>query len=182
MNAPEEAARLLTGVGSRLAHSGAVARQAAGANQLAGSAWCTAVLDAAWLHDVGYAPELVLSGFHPLDGARWLRDQGWPAEVCSLVAWHTQAEVEARLRGLDGELASEFAMPPRKARAVLAWADLTSSPMGKACTPLDRLDEILVRYPSGTVVHEATLAASEALLADAAWVASCLATLSAGQR
>ena len=179
MNAPEEAARLLTGVGSRLAHSEAVARQAAGANQLAGSAWCTAVLDAAWLHDIGYAPELVLTGFHPLDGARWLRDQHWPAEVCSLVAWHNHAGTEARLRGLDAELASEFVMPPRKARAVLTWADLTSSPMGKACTPLDRLDEILARYPSGTVVHEATLAESEALLADAAWVASRLATLSA---
>jgi len=23
---------------------------------------------AAWLHDIGYAPDLVVSGFHPLDG------------------------------------------------------------------------------------------------------------------
>ena len=28
---------------------------------------------AAWLHDIGYAPELVDTGFHPLDGARYLR-------------------------------------------------------------------------------------------------------------
>lgn len=28
---------------------------------------------AAWLRDIGYAPEVVDTGFHPLDGARWLR-------------------------------------------------------------------------------------------------------------
>ena len=31
---------------------------------------------AAWLHDIGYAPELVETGFHPLDGARYLRREG----------------------------------------------------------------------------------------------------------
>ena len=31
---------------------------------------------AAWLHDIGYAPELVETGFHPLDGARYLRRVG----------------------------------------------------------------------------------------------------------
>ena len=30
------------------------------------------LMAAAWLHDVGYAPELVETGFHPLDGARFL--------------------------------------------------------------------------------------------------------------
>ena len=29
---------------------------------------------AAWLHDIGYSPELADTGFHPLDGARYLRD------------------------------------------------------------------------------------------------------------
>jgi hypothetical protein len=31
---------------------------------------------AAWLHDIGYAPGLAETGFHPLDGARYLRRQG----------------------------------------------------------------------------------------------------------
>ena len=30
---------------------------------------------AAWLHDVGYAPSLVETGLHALDGARFLRDR-----------------------------------------------------------------------------------------------------------
>ena len=29
---------------------------------------------AAWLHDIGYAPALSLTGLHALDGARYLRD------------------------------------------------------------------------------------------------------------
>ena len=28
---------------------------------------------AAWLHDIGYSPALAATGFHPLDGARYLR-------------------------------------------------------------------------------------------------------------
>jgi len=41
---------------------------------------------AAWLHDIGYAPELAETGFHPLDGARYLRRVGVdgfePATYC----------------------------------------------------------------------------------------------------
>jgi len=55
-----------------------------------------AVRSAAWLHDVGYAPALVQSGFHPIDGARFLRSQQTPELVVSLVAHHTGAEFEAR--------------------------------------------------------------------------------------
>jgi HD superfamily phosphodiesterase len=32
------------------------------------------VTAAAWLHDIGYAPAVHGCGFHPLDGARFLRD------------------------------------------------------------------------------------------------------------
>ncbi len=31
-----------------------------------------ALVAAAWLHDVGYAPGVTDTGFHPLDGARYL--------------------------------------------------------------------------------------------------------------
>ena len=41
---------------------------------------------AAWLHDVGYAPALAITGFHPLDGARWLRAQSFNERVTALVA------------------------------------------------------------------------------------------------
>jgi putative nucleotidyltransferase with HDIG domain len=63
---------------------------------------------AAWLHDIGYAPDLVVSGFHPLDGARFLRRTGLDERVVSLVAHHSYARIEAEVRGLGAELALEF--------------------------------------------------------------------------
>jgi hypothetical protein len=36
---------------------------------------------AAWVHDIGYAPELLATGFHPLDGARYLTGLGVPERV-----------------------------------------------------------------------------------------------------
>ena len=84
----------------RLNHSAAVAAEIDRVAYLVEPEWRSAVKDAAWLHDVGYSPELALTGFHPLDGARWLRDHDWPTETCRLVAWHTEPLQEARLHGL----------------------------------------------------------------------------------
>jgi HD superfamily phosphodiesterase len=57
------------------------------------------VLVAAWLHDIGYSPTAVDTGFHPLDGARYLSAHGWPARICSLVAHHSAAVLMASERG-----------------------------------------------------------------------------------
>ena len=75
MTARQEAARLLVDVGTRFAHSEAVASQAAVAGRLLDRSWRSALVDAAWLYDIGYAPALRRIGLHPLDGARWLRAQ-----------------------------------------------------------------------------------------------------------
>ena len=66
------------------------------------------LVSAAWLHDVGYASEVAQTGFHPLDGARFLREDGWDESVVGLVAHHSFAVVEARLRGLEDALVTEF--------------------------------------------------------------------------
>lgn len=161
------AVEVLSGVGTRLEHSRGVARQAVLVASALDSPWRAALVDAAWLHDVGYCPSVATTGFHPLDGARWLRSRGWPPEVCRLVAWHTRAGTEAELRHLAVELAGEFPPPPDDAQAALTWADLTSSPQGHACTAADRLAEILGRYPPESVVHRATSANLDDLLLDA---------------
>ncbi len=62
----------------------------------------------AWLHDLGYAPEVVVTGLHALDGGRWLRDHGWPFRIAALVAHHSCALFEAEERGLSAELSMEF--------------------------------------------------------------------------
>jgi putative nucleotidyltransferase with HDIG domain len=49
------------------------------------------LVSAAWLHDIGYAPGVVETGFHPLDGARYLVGLGAPERVVNLVARHSNA-------------------------------------------------------------------------------------------
>lgn len=171
---PEQTATcVLAGTGTRLEHSRRVAAQAHGALPLVDPEWQTALGDAAWLHDVGYSPAVSVIGFHPLDGARWLRQEGWSDQVTRLVAWHTRAEKEAELRGLP-RYDEEFARPPAFVVAVLTWADLTSSPDGVVCKPDKRLQRILETHPAGSLVHEATLATWTVLMEDVAAVRAAL--------
>ncbi len=151
VEAQDLAEQLLAGVGTRFAHSAAVAAQAHRAAPLLPPPWRDALVDAAWLHDIGYAPQLAQAKFHPLDGARWLRTSGWNEHVCRLVAGHSRALIEAGLRGLDEELAGEFEPAPELPAAALTWADLTSSPGGERCSFEVRLADILDRYSHGPV-------------------------------
>ena len=82
---------------------------------------------AAWLHDIGYAPGLVQTGFHPLDGARFLRRAGADGQVVSLVAYHSCARVEADVRGLGVELAAEFTPGGPLLADALLYCDMTTA-------------------------------------------------------
>jgi hypothetical protein len=106
---------------------------------------------AAWLHDVGYAPELVVTGLHALDGAWFLRAAGWPRRVYELVAHHSCAMLEAELRGLARELA-EFTNEATPVRDALWYCDMTTGPTGERVTVEQRLAEIAERYGPGDVV------------------------------
>jgi hypothetical protein len=121
---------------------------------------------AAWLHDVGYAEALCVSGFHSLDGARFLRDLGAPEPLVALVARHTGAEFEADERGLSVELAGMPTADPDDLD-VLTLVDLVVGPDGALTTPAARLKEIAARYPEGDVVHRAVSRSSPQLLAAA---------------
>lgn len=130
---------------------------------------------AAWLHDVGYAPELVDTGFHPLDGARYLRQAGVDEAVISLVAYHSCAPIEAKVRGLVAELASEFAPGGPVLTDALLYCDMTTGPGGDYVRAADRLVEIRSRYgPDHEVTRFVELAASE-ILTTAARVEELLA-------
>jgi hypothetical protein len=112
----------------------------------------------------GYAPELVETGFHPLDGARYLRRMGIGGQVVSLVAYHSCAEIEAEVRGLGGALTSEFRPGDALLSDVLLYCDMTTGPGGDYVRPADRLVEIRGRYgPDHEVTRFVERAASEIL-------------------
>jgi hypothetical protein len=108
---------------------------------------------AAWLHDIGYHPDLVVTGLHGLDGARYLRDvQHATPVLCRLVAHHSCAVIEAEERGLAALLTSEFPPPPRHLADALTFSDMTTSPDGEYVQVHRRLAEIHDRYGTGHLV------------------------------
>ena len=127
-------------------HVEAVADKAARlANTLFTGADAEALKAAAWLHDLGYAPDIRDTGFHPLDGAVWLRETSFEDRVSALVAYHTCADIEAEMRGFGNSLKSF----PRESSLVadaLLYADMTSGPAGQDLSVVARLDEIVSRF------------------------------------
>lgn len=109
---------------------------------------------AAVLHDIGYAPAVALTGFHPLDGARHLRSLRLVDErVTALVANHSFALLEAREWGLREALAAEFPqLAGPFAVDAMVYCDMTTTPDGTPTTSHARVEEILGRYGEGSLV------------------------------
>jgi len=120
---------------------------------------------AARLHDIGYAPDLVVTGLHALDGARYLRDaQHGDAMLRRLVAHHSCAIVEAGERGLAEVLGLEFEPAPRELSSVLTYCDMTTSPDGELVPVEQRLAEIHDRYGPGHLVSRSIQRATPMIL------------------
>jgi len=120
---------------------------------------------AAWLHDVGYLPELAATGLHGLDGARYLRDvQHADGMLCRLVAHHSCGIIEAEERGLADVLRREFKPPPQTLASALTFCDMTTSPDGKPVHVDRRLAEIHHRYGSGHLVSRSIQRATPMIL------------------
>lgn len=148
----------------RWAHTGGVASQARTLQRVLGGD-AELVEAAAWLHDVGYAAPLVVSGFHPLDGAVYLRDVlGADGVLCRLVAYHTCADIEADERGLLKELRQEFEPPPADLLSALTYCDVTTDPSGRHVPVGERLAEIHARYGEGHLVSRSIRRATPVLL------------------
>jgi hypothetical protein len=108
---------------------------------------------AAWQHDIGYAPRVIATGLHSLDGARHLRDaQHADAMLCRLVAHHSCAIIEAEERGLADVPTLEFKPAPDALSSALTFCDMTTSPDGEHVSVGRRLAEIHHRYGPDHVV------------------------------
>ena len=151
--AEQQAAALLTGLGDRWSHVQAVAAQACRASAILTPEDRPYLIAAAWLHDVGYAPRLNRLGFHPVDGARYVRQQG-QERLAALVAYHSGAWFEAEERGLVDALA-EFEPEEGPLVDALTYSDMTTGPAGQPVELEERIAEVLERYPPDGPVHRA---------------------------
>lgn len=121
------------------------------------------VVSASWLHDIGYATGLGDTGFHPLDGSRYLRANGWDDAVCCLVAHHTDAASQAPSREVGDQLRAEFDDAGGLERDVLWTADCTTGPNGEVFSLAERIDEIAARYGPDDLVTLRMVASRPAL-------------------
>jgi hypothetical protein len=99
------------------------------------------VTAAAWLHDIGYAPKLQRTSFHPLDGALFLIKERWPERIIRLVAHHSLAALEAPFYGVGHHMSVIEPVPGIDAD-VLIVADLTSGAGSPAPSVRERLEEL----------------------------------------
>jgi putative nucleotidyltransferase with HDIG domain len=127
---------------------------------------------AAWLHDIGAAPQLVTTRMHNLDGARYLRDiAAADPRICSLVANHTCTCLETEHRNVSAELETEFPPPRAFLADALTYSDVTTTPDGRPTNIEDRLADVLKRYEGGTSAFDSISEASPFII-DAAYKAA----------
>lgn len=148
----------------RWRHLEGVARRAENIGALVG-ADSDVLTAAAWLHDIGYAPAAVDTGFHPLDGARWLRDAGVGDRLTALVAHHSCSLLEADERGLTPVLVAEFPREESVTADALWYCDMTTGPNGEPLEVEERIAEIRARYGRDDVVTRFITRAQPEILA-----------------
>jgi len=139
----------------RWAHSQGVAERAAELAPLLPDR-ANVLATAAILHDIGYSSRAKVTGFHPLDGARYLRDVGgFDHTVIRLVAHHSFAIIEADLRCVREELLGGFPVPDDALLMdALVFCDMTTTPDGARTTAPSRIREIASRYGSDSIVGQ----------------------------
>jgi HD domain len=148
--AAAEAERLLSPLGDRWKHVRAVGDCARRVSAILDQEDRRYLVAAAYLHDIGYVPGLHRTSLHQLDGARYIRSLG-AERLARLVAHHSEARFEIRLRGFATELAA-YEREQSWVSDALTYCDLTTGPTGLPMTFEDRIAEVEQRYGEGEIV------------------------------
>ncbi|MGI9058280.1 MAG: HD domain-containing protein [Ktedonobacteraceae bacterium] len=151
--AAENAESLLAPLGNRWLHVQGVVERARWIGEIFDAEDKALLIASAYMHDIGYAPSLKKTGFHPLDGACYVRSLGYE-RLGSLVAYHSSAYFEAELRGFEKAL-SEFTCERSVVADALTYCDMTTNSVGLPVTLKERLADIFSRYGDADVVTQA---------------------------
>lgn len=119
------------------------------------------VAQAAWLIDIGHAPELATTGVPAADGARFLARRRFSPFVVSLVGHH----IGAMLEGHELQPPADIAPPPRDLADALTALDLSIDSDGFEVDPCARIEAILKVFPTYHPTHRTITAAKAGLLA-----------------
>ncbi|MEZ0164792.1 HD domain-containing protein [Kineococcus sp. LSe6-4] len=136
---------LLTGVDRRYEHVAAAARTAERIARVVPEQDRDVLVTAATLHDIGYAPALRRTGFHPLDGADHLKGLGWPLRVVGLVAHHSGARFLARAHGVE-DLLDVYPDEGGPVADALLFCDMTTAPDGRTVSFAERVRDAHGRH------------------------------------
>ena len=108
---------------------------------------------AALLHDIGYWEPIAQSGFHPIDGARFLTAHGEP-QLARFVVGHSCSPEEAAVAGISGVEQDSSLI----AKLITYW-DVQVKQGGEVVSYEERLADILARYGEDSAVGRANLLA-----------------------
>jgi hypothetical protein len=145
---------LLAAEGTRLPHVRTAGRIAGRLSLLFADEEAELLVTAANLHDIGYSARIAHLGFHPLDGARFLLAEGFPARLAGLVANHSLAILHAD-PGQAQALAEEFPREDGLVADALSYADMHSAPDGRLIAAQHRLADIVDRHADPRQAHRA---------------------------
>ncbi len=129
----------------RWQHTQGVARRAAELAVTVAEEDRAVLIAAAWLHDIGYAPSIHQTGFHPLDGGLYLQAHDWDDRVTALVGQHSGARFVPAERGF-GPMMAEFPFTEDPVSDALTTADQTVGPHGRRMTVPYRIAEAIARH------------------------------------
>lgn len=107
---------------------------------------------AAAYHDIGYAGALIVTGYHPIDGALVARRDGLDPQITDAVLHHSGAWALAQRS--RPELMRHYGPDCRMMRTALSRAltfcDTHSGPLGERFTLAERMGEIRIRHAANT--------------------------------
>jgi HD domain-containing protein len=149
----EQSSSLLPPLRNRWLHVQGVAERSRHVGRIFDEDGQAYLIASAYLHDIGYAPSLQQTGFHPIDGARYLQSHH-QNRLASLTAYHSGAQFEASLRGLSAQL-ELFTCEVSLIADALTYCDLTTSSTGEHISFQERLDDIFRRYDESHIVSQA---------------------------
>jgi HD superfamily phosphodiesterase len=159
--ASEHATHYISSLGNRWLHVQGVVEQALRVGEIFDEEERSYLIAAAYVHDIGYAPELKQTGLHSIDGARWLRSHS-QERLASLTAYHSGTWFQAQLHGFLPDL-EQFPREQSMLADALDYCDMTTGPAGARISFEERIQDILVRYPEPHIVAKATHQAKPSL-------------------